>query len=223
MDNRDGTARRLLTVAEVNQIDAQTVAELVGELHAAGLKKQTIQKTVSVGAMVFDHARIEPNPWRDKLTVKLPREEKPELQPPTAEHVEAVVRLLPSRYRLPALVLDATGMRIGEAEGLTWGDVDEPRQRWRVTGKGRKVRWYRCRICSSRPSRGLWRATIAFLNGRSSRASPVTGSEPRWLEPAPQPVCPPSHRMTYGIGASRCSTWAGCRGRRWASWWATTT
>src|SRR5262249_12441884 len=141
MDNRDGTARRLLTVAEVNQIDAQTVAELVGELHAAGLKKQTIRKTVSVGAMVFDHARIEPNPWRDKLTVKLPREEKPELQPPTAEHVEAVVRLLPSRYRLPALVLDATGMRIGEAEGLTWGDVDEPRQRWRVTGKGRKVRW----------------------------------------------------------------------------------
>jgi integrase len=27
-------------------------------------------------------------------------------------------------------VLDATGMRIGELEALTWGDVDEPRQRW---------------------------------------------------------------------------------------------
>ena len=31
-------------------------------------------------------------------------------------------------------MLDATGMRIGELEGLSWGDVDEPRQRWRVSG-----------------------------------------------------------------------------------------
>ena len=59
-------------------------------------------------------------------------------------HVEAVVRLLPTRYRLPALVLDATGMRIGELERLTWGDVDEPRQRWRVSAavaKTGRARW----------------------------------------------------------------------------------
>ena len=31
------------------------------------------------------------------------------------------MRLLPTRYRLPALVLDATGMRIGELEALTLG------------------------------------------------------------------------------------------------------
>jgi hypothetical protein len=36
---------------------AQMVADLVGELHAAGLKKQTIRKTVSVLAMVLDHGR----------------------------------------------------------------------------------------------------------------------------------------------------------------------
>jgi integrase len=95
-------------------------------------------------AMVLDHARVEPNPARDRLTVKLPREERRELQPPTAEHVEAVVRLLPKRYRLPALVLDATGMRIGELEALTWGDVDEPRQPWRVSAgvaKTGRARW----------------------------------------------------------------------------------
>jgi integrase len=111
---------------------------------SAGLKKQTIRKTVSVLAMVLDHGRVTPNPARDKLTVRMPREERRELQPPTAEHVEAVVRLLPTRYRLPALVLDATGMRIGELEGLTWGDVDEPRQRWRVSGtvaKTGRPRW----------------------------------------------------------------------------------
>jgi integrase len=128
----------------VERIDAQTVADLVAELHGAGLRKQTIRKTVSVLAMVLDHARIEPNPARDKLTVKLPREERRELCPPTAAHVDAVVRLLPTLYRLPALVLDATGMRIGELEGLTWGDVDEPRQRWRVSGavaKTGRARW----------------------------------------------------------------------------------
>ena len=48
------------------------------------------------------------------------------------------------RPPLPALVLDATGMRIGELEALTWGDVDEPRQRWRVSGavaKTGRARW----------------------------------------------------------------------------------
>jgi integrase len=128
----------------VDRLDAQRVADLVGELHAEGLRKQTIRKTVSVLAMVLDHGRVQPNPARDKLTVRMPREERRELQPPTADHVEAVVHLLPKRYRLPTLVLDATGMRIGELEGLTWGDLDEPRQRWRVSGavaKTGRARW----------------------------------------------------------------------------------
>jgi integrase len=128
-----------VTVAE---IDAQSIAALVADLHAAGLKKQTICKTVSVLAMVLDHARVEPNPARDRLTVKLPREERRHVEPPTAEHVEAVVRLLPRRYRLPVLVLDATGMRVGELEALLWGDVDEPRSRWRIaTSKTGRPRW----------------------------------------------------------------------------------
>jgi len=128
----------------VERIGADDVAALVAELHEAGLRKQTIRKTVSVLAMVLDHGRIQPNPARDKLTVRLPREERREVKPPTAAHVEAVVRLLPTRYRLPALVLDASGMRIGELEGLTWADVDEPRQRFRIsagTTKTGRARW----------------------------------------------------------------------------------
>jgi integrase len=126
----------------VDSVTAQTVAELVGGLYAAGLRKATIRKTVSVLAMVLDHGRVVPNPARDKLTVKLPREERRQLEPPTAEHVEAVVRLLPSRYWLPTLVLDATGMRIRELEALTWGDVDEPRGRWRIArSKTGRPRW----------------------------------------------------------------------------------
>jgi integrase len=55
-----------------------------------------------------------------------------------------VHRVLPTRYRLPLLVLDATGMRVGELEALTWGDVDEPRGRWRVSqavAKTGRARW----------------------------------------------------------------------------------
>ena len=64
---------------------------------------------------------------------RLPRQARAEINPPTAEHVLAVQGLLVPRYRLPLLVLDATGMRLGELERLTWGDVDEQRQRWRVS------------------------------------------------------------------------------------------
>jgi len=134
--------RSRLGEAQLDALDAATVAQLVAELHAAGLKKQTIRKTVSVLAMILDHVGVQPNPARDRLTVKLPREERRHVQPPTAKHVEAVVRLLPTRYRLPALVLDATGMRVGELEALTWGDMDEPRGRWRIaTSKTGRPRW----------------------------------------------------------------------------------
>ena len=84
------------------------------------------------------------NAARDRTTVKLPREDKAELKPPTAEHVLAVHRLLSSAYKLPLLVLDATGMRVGELEALTWGDMDEPRSRWRVSQAVAKIgraRW----------------------------------------------------------------------------------
>ena len=85
-----------------------------------------------------------PNPARNRVVVKLPREDKSEMVPPTAEQVLSVYRLLPPRYRLPLLVLDATGMRLGEIDGLRWGDVDESRTRWRVSkavSKTNSARW----------------------------------------------------------------------------------
>ncbi len=75
--------------------------------------------------------------------MKLPREDRPEISPPTADHVEAVYRLLAPCYRLPLLVLDASGMRVGELVALTWGDVDEPRVRWRVSRAVAKTRYGR--------------------------------------------------------------------------------
>jgi integrase len=129
--------------AAAADLTPQTVADLVAELAEAGLRKQTIRKTISVLAMILDHHGVQPNPARDPR-VRMPREEKRELTPPSAADVLEVYRLLPPAYRLPLLVLDGTGMRVGELETLTWGDVDERRERWRVRAaveKTRNARW----------------------------------------------------------------------------------
>lgn len=128
----------------VDTITPADVADLVAALTAKGKARETVRKSLLALAMIFDHEGIAPNPARDKVKVRLPRQAKHEIVPPTAAHVLAVHALLPSRYRLPLLVLDATGMRLGELEQLTWGDVDEPRQRWRVSravSKTGRARW----------------------------------------------------------------------------------
>jgi integrase len=128
----------------VDELQAADVADFIAKLAARGLKRETIRKARGVLAMILDHAGLAPNPARDRVKVKLPREEAVEPQPPTRDHIEAVFDLLPTRYRLPLLVLDATGMRLGELEQLTWGDVDELRSRWRIRKAASKTglaRW----------------------------------------------------------------------------------
>lgn len=125
------------------QLRPDDVAGLVAELVDQGLARESIRKTLTTLAQALDFAGIEPNPVRDR-TVKLPREERAEVAPPSAAHVLAVHAILPISYRLPLLVLDATGMRVGELEQLTWGDVDEQRGRWRVSrtvAKTGRARW----------------------------------------------------------------------------------
>jgi len=147
----------LLGSRRVDTITPAAVATLVADLTGTR-KRETVRKMLTTLAMVFDFAGVEPNPARDKVHVRLPREEKTEIQPPTAEHVQALHDVLPTRYRLPLLVFDATGMRLGELEALTWGDVDEGRCRWRVsqavskTGRERPARAVRCRhgACAAR-------------------------------------------------------------------------
>ena len=51
------------------------------------------------------------NPARDRVHVRLPREEREEPNPPTAEQIAATLPLMPRQYALAVLVLDATGMR----------------------------------------------------------------------------------------------------------------
>jgi hypothetical protein len=90
--------------------------------------------------MVFDHAQLTPNPARDKVAVKLPREEPEEPNPPSADHVEAVHRLLPSKHRLPLLFLDWSGVRVSAIDRVLIADYDEPRRRVRLPAKITKTR-----------------------------------------------------------------------------------
>jgi integrase len=94
--------------------------------------------------MVLDHAGVAPNPARDRVIVRLPREEFEEINPPTAEHVASVYRLLPSKHRLPLLFLDWSGARVAAIDLTRVGDYDEPRRRVRLrasTTKTRRALW----------------------------------------------------------------------------------
>lgn len=123
-----GRALPLLGARRVDDITPADVAEVVAALHAAGRKRETIRKTLTALAQVLEYAGVKDNPARDRVHVRLPRQEREEPTPPTADQIEAVLPLMPHRYALAVLVLDATGMRVGELEekGLRCGDVDEP-------------------------------------------------------------------------------------------------
>jgi integrase len=136
----------LIGTRRVGELTPADVAELVGKLAERGCRRETIRKSITYLAMVLDHQGLtgERNPARDRVTVRLPREERDEIAPPTAAQVETLIRSLPARYRLPALVLEQTGMRVGELEKLRWADVDETNERWRVSRtaeKSRRGRW----------------------------------------------------------------------------------
>jgi integrase len=130
-------ARRL------DEITTQDVAELVGALQAAGKSRESIRKTRTAVAMVLDHGRVSPNPARDP-SVKLPREEPQEVQPPSAEDVEAVYRLIPAKHRLALLWLDWSGARVASIDLTRVRDYDESRRRVRLraaTTKTRRALW----------------------------------------------------------------------------------
>jgi integrase len=105
--------------------------------------RESIRKCRTALSMVLDFAGVTPNPARDKR-VKLPREEPEEVQPPHADHVEAVGWLLTRPYLIGLLALDSTGARVGEVSAAKVGDLDENRKAWLVraaVSKTRRVRW----------------------------------------------------------------------------------
>jgi integrase len=175
VDVRDSTAvqhrtalRRVLPTLgtrPVNAITSAEIARLVAALHADGKARESIRKSLTALAMVFDYAGVSPNPARDRVQIRLPREERAEPEPPVADHVESAARLLTPSYRLALLVLDATGCRVNELERSTVGDLDEQRRGWLIrasVAKTKKPRW------ALLPD-DLWQATLDGLPPREDR------------------------------------------------------
>jgi integrase len=137
-------ANAILGTRRIDAITAQDVAELIAVSHGKGEARETIRKTVTAIAMTLDYAGVTPNPARNHLIVKLPREEPEELNPPTADHIEAVHRLVPSKHRLALLWLDWSGARVSSIDLTLVSDYDEPRRRVRLraaTTKTRRALW----------------------------------------------------------------------------------
>jgi integrase len=146
IQHRTALNRALLSLGArpVEQISPSEVADLVSHLVDDGKARESIRKTLTALAMVFDHAGVTPNPARDRVIVKLPREEPEEPNPPSAAQVEAVYRLIPSRHRLPLLFLDWSGARVSTIDRTLVGDYDEQRRRIRLraaTTKTRRALW----------------------------------------------------------------------------------
>jgi integrase len=134
--------RPQLRSRRVDELTVADVADLITALAAAGYKRETLRKSRTALAQTLDFHVISPNPVRDER-VKLPRERKTHLPPPTADHVERVLGLVARRYVLPLLVLDECGPRVSELEAAAVGDVDEERQAIRVRPDAEKNERYR--------------------------------------------------------------------------------
>jgi integrase len=95
------------------------------------LKPSTIGRYLATLRLVLDFAECSPNPARDKR-VRLPRQERETITPPSAADVEAIIVNAPPRWRLLLVTLAETGMRINEVLTLVWQDVDQAASRFRI-------------------------------------------------------------------------------------------
>jgi integrase len=150
----------VLGTREAASITTDDIVQLVTTLAASGKKRGTIAKTLQTLAMVLDDVGLNPNPARDRVKVRLPREDAREHEPPAADQIEAVYRLLPSWHRVPLLFLDWSGARVAAIDKTLVGDYDERNGRVRLSKAVTKQR------------RGVW-VDLRFDLGDGVTASAI--------------------------------------------------
>jgi integrase len=126
----------------VGTVTPDDLVAVVAAFTEAGYKRETMKKSRDALAMVFDFCGINPNPARDKR-VRLPKERKPHIPPPLAEHIERVAEILPRHHVVPFLVIDECGPRVNELVTAQLGDLDEHRRAIRVRPSEEKNERYR--------------------------------------------------------------------------------
>jgi integrase len=145
---KEGYAKHLAAVPDLfldrdpAALGVADMQELVGTL-SKHLKPASVAKYMTTVRLVLDFAGVDPNPSRDSR-VKLPAIEREEPVPPTAAQLLAMLEKIPRRWRLPLILIEQCGLRVGEAHELAWGDVDETGLRLRLRAastKGKRGRW----------------------------------------------------------------------------------
>jgi integrase len=125
-----------------NGLTAAEVAQWVAEL-AQTYKPGTVQQYVIALRLLLDYTGAEPNVARDPR-VKLPKQVREEPQPPSAEHMLAILKAIGPRWRLLFVTIEQGALRLGEAASLRWGDVDAANLRLRLPRSATKrdrARW----------------------------------------------------------------------------------
>lgn len=142
-------------------LGASDVAEWVAGL-ATKFKPGTVQLYLIAFRLLLDYAGVDPNPARDPR-VKLPKRVREEVAPPPADHTLAILEALGDKWRLLFVTIEQGGLRLGEAVGLRWGDVDVA---------GLRLRLPRSATKRDRPL-GL---PARMAHGRDRRDLPARGS-----------------------------------------------
>ncbi|MFN8111485.1 MAG: hypothetical protein U0Y82_16850, partial [Thermoleophilia bacterium] len=117
----------------VDRVTPAVVRAWIAGLSGAGLAPQTVRMYLSVLRQVLDHAEVEPNPARH-ASIRLPRMRTEEVQPPSTAEFHAMAEAITPAHQLALIVLEGTGLRVGELERATWGDLDLAGRRLRVRG-----------------------------------------------------------------------------------------
>lgn len=108
----------------LNKLTQHDIERAVAAMRESGLSATTIEttmrhvRTVLNRAVRRGHLRTSP-----AVDVRVPEPERPELEPLEIRHVQRLATAVPDRYRALVIVMANTGMRPGEAFGLTVDNV----------------------------------------------------------------------------------------------------
>jgi integrase len=169
-------------------ITGPEVAEWVAEL-ARVRKPTTVRLYVVALRMLFDYVGVADNPARDPR-VKLPKNIREEPQPPSAKHLEAILRAVDAKHRLPVVPVEQGGMRVGEAVSLRWGDVDAAGSRLRLRRSATKrdrARWVQLPTWLIDAVESTCPMEDRTPSGRSSKVSRRIPPTAQWRGPASWP------------------------------------
>ena len=166
------------------EVDSAAVRSFLASLARRKVAPSTQGRALSAVRSLFRYACregiVEANPGAAVRTPKLPKKLPKDLRPGEMERLLDVAEkegVLGLRDKAIVELLYATGLRVGELEGLDWPDVDLDDRSLRVMGKGRKERM----APFGKPALAALRAWYGVWEEVRTRAANTSSEEPVFL------------------------------------------